>query len=470
MKLLLCLMRLLKNYKTELDFIQKIENLKSQRATISSLGIEVSITKSQQKFQLYFNGIFPYLEGKEIPIKIDDIAYKIGSSDFENRTENPFFDISCEHYFDIDIFKKGKIEKESFFRMFFFDDSNRTNLFHSKLESPKHDGETAWAFNCVRITIKNKRYDIVQHKKEENSYIVIENLDAVTYIDFMDDSYAIQKGIGFLIGYMPGGENYIFAGEDFEYYRLARPSLKSFYYPVTSNPYSFTALHRKNSPAEHYEKILKVIPESVISDLVSRIRENEQFSAALIFMMEVLNLKSAVSMPGVFSVILESLADIIINPENIREKLIADKEVEKSIVSDLLFVIEKYASEINDNALVKIKRRINAINQPINSKRITNAVKLREPFDQLKISLSPRDQEIIDYRNYLLHGNILMHDGTARSSKGIDDHMIYVSAKLYTLISKLILKNSGYEGYIINHARFYDTEEKTNTEDYFEKI
>jgi hypothetical protein len=45
--------------------------------------------------------------------------------------------------------------------------------------------------------------------------------------------------------------------------------------------------------------------------------------------------------------------------------------------------------------------------------------------------------------------------------------MLYASAKLYTLISKLILKNSGYSGYVINYGKLYN---KTSNEEYFEEI
>ena len=60
-----------------------------------------------------------------------------------------------------------------------------------------------------------------------------------------------------------------------------------------------------------------------------------------------------------------------------------------------------------------------------------------------------------------------MNSVTSRTSKEIDNKMLYASAKLYTLISKLILKNSGYIGYVINHAKFYD---KNSNEHYFQEI
>ena len=114
-----------------------------------------------------------------------------------------------------------------------------------------------------------------------------------------------------------------------------------------------------------------------------------------------------------------------------------------------------------------IYKKINELNKPINHKRLTNAEKLRQPFDQLQIKLSAEDEVAIDFRNDLLHGNILMNNETTRTSKEIDNKMLYASAKLYTLISKLILKNSGYSGYVINYGKLYN---KTSNEEYFEEI
>ena len=117
-----------------------------------------------------------------------------------------------------------------------------------------------------------------------------------------------------------------------------------------------------------------------------------------------------------------------------------------------------------------MRRRINEINKPVNFNRLTNAEKLRAPFDQLKIKLSEAEEKAIDYRNYLLHGNILMNNETERTSEEIDNHMLYISAKLYTLISKLILKSCGYKGYVINHSKLYEQDGINSTEEYFEEI
>jgi len=461
-----------KDFSKEISTILEVENLRSQSISIKDILGNASINKLQKEFQLSFNGIFKYPTRGKLKINIDGQEFKIGSSDFSYPTNwhRKFDNIECNHTFDIDSIERGNLKKSKRFRMFFFDTSKRNYLFHHKLESPKYDGVIPWAFNCVRIILDNNRYDIVQYKTADASYIIIENHDPVSYKDFKKDSYAIQKGIGYLIGYMPGGEHYIFSGLDFEYQRLAREALKSIYYPVTKNPYSFPDLHDVKETINCYKERLSVIPLSVISKFVQEIKDNEDFSVTILYLMEVLHLKSLVSMPGAFSVVLESLANIIINPSRIITKLISDNELADEIIEELNLVIDKYSSQLDNESIIKLKRKLTAVNSPINPRRITNAMKLREPFDQLGIKLSLNDEYAIEYRNYLLHGNILMNDGNVRSSNEIDDHMMYISAKLYTLISKLLLKYCGFSGYVVNHAKFHASEKSPKENYYFEEI
>lgn len=455
----------IKKLSLELETIQQFENFEKQKVTIQNCDGEAFITKSKREFQLSFDGVFKYQSDKKINVNIGGEEFIFKSIDFKEPINEAFSGMAGQHTFDIDSVYKGCFEKVALFKMFFFDNSKQNHIFHYKLETAKKDGVNTWAFECVRLSVNTNIYDITQYKNNDKSYFVIENLEPTSLEEFNEDSYAIQKGIGFLIGYMPGGQNYIFSGENFIYQRLARKSLKSIFHPVTSNPYS--KLHKEKNIADSYYGKLKVIPIEVISNFITQLRNNEDYAVAIIFLMEVTHLKSVVSMPGVFSVILESLANIIITKQNTIEKLIANETLFNKIKSDLNAVLDNYANAIDENAEIKFRRKINGLSNSINHKRLTNAEKLRQPFDQLQIKLSREDEVAIDFRNDLLHGNILMNNKTTRTSKEIDNNMLYASAKLYTLISKLILKNSGYSGYIINHAKFYN---KNSKEDYFEII
>src|SRR5690606_4864491 len=110
-------------------------------------------------------------------------------------------------------------------------------------------------------------------------------------------------------------------------------------------------------------------------------------------------------------------------------------------------------------------------NRPTNKKALTNNEKLTRPFEQLDIELTLHDISIIEHRNDLFHGNVLLNTNQSRDEETTNLYMAYVSAKLFTLISKLILKSSGYGGYIYNQAKYLESKLglKTN-EQYFDKI
>ena len=102
---------------------------------------------------------------------------------------------------------------------------------------------------------------------------------------------------------------------------------------------------------------------------------------------------------------------------------------------------------------------------------MTNNEKLTRPFEQLKINLTLHDISIIEHRNDLFHGNILLKTNEFKDEESTNLYMAYVSAKLFTLISKLILKSIGYRGYIYNQAKYLESKLGLNTnEEHFDRI
>ena len=159
-------------------------------------------------------------------------------------------------------------------------------------------------------------------------------------------------------------------------------------------------------------------------------------------------------------------ADICIVGGGIAGLTIAD-----SLREDLTKLVDSYSDKINSEGILKIKRRINEINRPIIKEHLTNNQKLTLPFEQVKVELSIDDIKAIEHRNDLLHGDILMTGKELKSESDINNYMGYISGKLFTLISALILKYVGYSGYIINHAKFYeDLCEIESDEEYFRSI
>ena len=152
----------IKNFTNEMSTIEHFESYKKQKVIIENCDGEAFITKSKRDFQLSFEGIFNYKSDKKIKVNINDKEFTFKSVDFKEPIDEIFSNVSGQHTFDINTVIKGSLNKESLFRMFFFDNSKRTHVFHYKLETAKNDSVNTWAFECVRLCVNKNNYDITQ--------------------------------------------------------------------------------------------------------------------------------------------------------------------------------------------------------------------------------------------------------------------------------------------------------------------
>ena len=153
------------------------------------------------------------------------------------------------------------------------------------------------------------------------------------------------------------------------------------------------------------------------------------------------------------------------------EKPISQPKLFDKILKELHEVIDTNSQNLSNTNTLKLKRRLNEINKPINKAHLTNNEKLTRPFEQLGIPLSLHDIVIIEHRNDLLHGNILLKKDDEIDEDKTNLYMAYVSAKLFTLISKLVLKSVGYKGYVYNQAKYLEQNLNIQTnEAYFDEI
>lgn len=182
---------------------------------------------------------------------------------------------------------------------------------------------------------------------------------------------------------------------------------------------------------------------------------------AVILLMEATSVRSLLLIPSVFAVIIESLAKCVSVAEKGKFTPIAEAQLSKDIINEFLKIVDANSPLLSEEGVLKLKRRLMGINSPVVKDRLTNNEKLTLPFEQLSIKLSVEDIMAIEHRNDLLHGNISLKDDL-RSPEMVNDYMVYVMDRLYTLISKLLLKLAGFEGHVINYPRF--SEERIGVE------
>lgn len=349
---------------------------------------------------------------------------------------------------------------ESKFRCFIPTALSKLNSFIWQLETVEYSCD--W----VRVHIDDIQFDILQLKFEKQGYYVIRAIQNMKYEVFADYAYAIQQAIGFITGYMPGGEIYYFADiNDFYYTSSIRPALDSSYYPIHTNPYS----DFKGTSAEKYYNKLNVLPAKDFSKLVSLIYSNERFSSAIVMMLECASIHSLLIMPSIYAIILEILSKIICNSGEKNQKPIQNKELFRKISNSIYKIIDSFNSEMEpDDDIQKLKRRVPELNKVVKQEYLSNNEKLIRPFEQLGIELSINDINMIKHRNDLLHGNTFLMTDNRKELGEINNYMWYASDKWYTLISLLILKYIGYKGFVINHAKKSENNcHITTDEDYY---
>lgn len=451
-----------KNFDSEFEIISLIdsfdksaislhkENLFSAKGTITKLDKQLIIEVRE-----------PDLPHIKDDIKLNNIKAQIGNLEYiidslyvqpdtKVNTSGAYKSTVCQ----LNIFKNIDFKTlKSKFKCFISTDISELNTFHSHFETVTYqDKEPEHLYDCLRLKLENMTFDVTQIKRKNKGYYVIECFQEIEFQAFCDYCFSIKQALGFITTYMPGGDEYFFSDKkDFYYCNNHRPKIESIYQPL--NWYPDSILPEKEKIAEKYMFKLTRLQLANLSNFVSLIHSNQELSATIILLMEASSIHSFLIIPSIFSVVMESLSKIISKNESGKTRPIEDNEIANNMVEKLNEVVDSYNGQINSNGLIKIKGRINGINRPTDKEHLTNNEKLSLPFDQLGINLSMSDINAIEHRNDLLHGNILLINGKLKSEEQTNNYMSYISGKLYTLISALILKTIGYNGYIINHAK-----------------
>lgn len=372
---------------------------------------------------------------------------------------------------EIKTFHSTSFKEKSLYKAFYPVNIDEIKTFQEQFETVTHvRGKIVYGCDCLRIKLNGQLYDVTQLKNQEKGFYIIECFEEQTLEEFLNASFSIRQAIGFINRLMPGSEEFIFDKAGKVYYsNYIRPTIRGMYSPIVTNPYSKPDIEREI--ANKFLKKLTRIPLDNLSNLVHRIHTEREFSVAILVILEATSIRSLLIIPSAFAIIIEQLSKHLSGEETGLETPIADNELKKKIIDDLHKVIDDNNKNLSAKAVLKLKRRLTDINKPVNKQRLTNIEKLIRPFKQYNIDLTPHDISIMEHRNDLLHGDILMKRHNTNHTKTADLYMAYVSAKLFTLISKLILKTIGYNGYVYNQAKYLEKHLGiTTNEEYFEKI
>lgn len=466
-----------KDFETELNLIEKFNSLDNHAINSINQDIEAKLSRGDKNFLIQFDIVLrsTNFEKKEFSFNYDGIQYETKRIDYFSIDTSVNIDLEigsqCSSTFEISTFQSQDFKLKGRYKAFYKVDLKEIKTFHSQFETVSHQrGAIDYFYDCIRLKVQGKTYDITQIKIQEKAYFIFESLDEVYFDNYKQACFSIQQAIGFITKLMVGDEQFIFDESHNLYYsNFIRPTIKGFYFPIITNPYSQPDIELEI--ADDFKDRLTRISSENLTNLVDKIHTNSSLSLAILTILEVMSLRSLLLMPSTFAVIIELLSKMIHNDEEGKEKPISDKDLADKIEGELHGVIDNNCDSLNEQSILKLKRRLNEINTPINYKHLKNDEKLTRPFEILGINLTLHDIKIIKHRNDLLHGNISLENEDQQTDENINLYIAYVSGKLFTLISKLILKSIGYDGYVYNNAKHIEKHINISTEEeYFEKI
>lgn len=258
----------------------------------------------------------------------------------------------------------------------------------------------------------------------------------------------------------------------------------------TTRPFSFVQFqdrlrHKKDSKGKiigiknnQYKKYMVEFPESAYSKLCELIISKGGILRAVILFVRNHSTSLEIKIPTQF-VALENITKVLVGGDTQPPELIEDKEIKskmkkivKNTVSEMKKIQNEYrpSDDCNAEELASYNSSFESIYTKMhNYNRGSNNKKLVAPFEKFKYLLSNEEKElIIRDRNKFLHGDDFLPVGEDEEEF---KELVHISMRLHRLISVLLLKASGFSGYIINNPKIYESiSEKRLREPLFLKI
>jgi len=327
---------------------------------------------------------------------------------------------------------------------------------------------------ATEIIIENQVFHLFVAKKKitelsDRDYLVLDSKIPMLYSQFSEYCFSILISFGYVSGDFINNDGYFFQYETNGMtdvvgiaYRQMRGSIKCQYVPTYSNPFGYIHDAKK---ADLYKDKVRTLSLKEFSKLCQYCHSNDDIKSILLLLIEV-HTQTLVSGPGILSIALETLANVIYEENETALAPIKSKSVSKKLRKELLKTLDNFNNDIDTEGKGIIISRIDQINQR------TNRDKLLIPFNILHIPISSTDIEAIEQRNAFLHGRTpMIQEIEPKSINEADKFRYYLYLKLYVLVSSIIMKYIGYDNLVVNYPKIYESETEVElNEEYYRQI
>lgn len=419
---------------------------------------EVLLCKKEKGlfFQIGFSHL-KLLNNQEINFVISHNSFDIKVCHFLDKFA---FDSSSKYYLNAYIFKSlGFDENQLKYNSYY---SKIGNLFFEKLFE---SNQNFFSIIIDGIGFKISKYLISPNLKY--SFLCIECDTKIDFKKFKHYVNNIITSIGFLTGKFFKNEEFYFQSEDKNFSSdvdfFYRSSDKKYLFPrpFTRYPKEWDWKLKDELSEENHNRYSSHIDENIFTSLVMLLFSNQRLYFSIRMLFDFYKTPPISRVPQMF-VVLETLCE---------ELNLKRVKVEKENKQDMGFEI---LSKIKDKIEIEDLKVLTDIVENIDNKLTNNTVHFEQTLKNLGINCKNEEKKILSKRNDFFHGRIIPNRYQIESEEefiSLELKYEYYSLRLYVLISKIILKNIGFRGYLINYPKIFESDNGTKlNESYFEKL
>ena len=308
-------------------------------------------------------------------------------------------------------------------------------------------------------------------------YLVTDCLAPVKIKDIRAMAYSVCLGLGLLLGTVHLNEMIVVASNTPDHnapigihYSSIRESIKSNYLVFTTNMYSLEVAFRINGNENARKKLLKADGEvdanrvdwlymDFFERLVLSLYNSSPLSRATSIVIEA-STQPLEYQAALFCVAFETITTVLKDQKDQEAITPVDNKIyKKHIRPELLSVIKQ---KFDEGYLDEDGERILRLRVLSSLNGLANAGKLSTPFEDFGYKLSDLENLAIDQRNPLLHGSFLK---VATSLEEEWKGFIFTSTMLHRLCCILLLKNAGFDSFLVNNALLYGIKEVVDADE-----
>lgn len=344
---------------------------------------------------------------------------------------------------------------------YFFDDRLLRLIIPTSIEPDFGDFEcksihisgTTTFCGLIEVNLNEKAYHIFKNKNDDTAerFLIIDSLEKNNFEEFKKNASAILLAFGFISGNLFQDEYYYqVVKEDYSTIAEATAYFKKEDSIISEagllSPLEFQQYLEYYKKEELLDKIPLRLKSKYFSNISELISNNSTLARSIKLILEGNQTKLPLLRAGIYSIALETITSFIYEENKSKLKPIPDKKLSQKIIEKFKETLDEYECFISDYGNEILKSKINNINSPTNSK------KLSKPFEIYNLQLSESELLILNHRNKFLHGTSPFSEEELKDKA---NEIAYISKKLLTLCNSLVLKYCGYSGYMVDYGGYH---------------